>query len=72
MPAARALLGPDHPGLYPVGDARALADLLLRAERSATFRDALGEASRDLQDRVDPGHECERIAALLTDLPHPR
>jgi len=67
MAAARALLGPDHPGLFPVGDAPALAALLLRAEEDPAFLELLRAASARLQPEVSPTRERERIAALLAE-----
>ena len=41
-----AMLGARHPGLYRLGDTRALARLLLRCEREPAFRAQLTRASR--------------------------
>jgi putative glycosyltransferase (TIGR04348 family) len=68
MAAARALLGDDHPGLYPVGDAAALAALLQRAEFDADFLAQLTRRSLDARDDVDPTRERDRIAELLDEL----
>ncbi len=68
MPAARALLGVDHPGLYPVGDDAALAALLSRVETDADFRARLVARSLALQPEVRPDLERRRIADLLAEL----
>jgi putative glycosyltransferase (TIGR04348 family) len=41
-----AMLGAAHPGLFPLGDTRALMRLFLRCERDARFRRRLARASR--------------------------
>ncbi|MCA8978444.1 MAG: TIGR04348 family glycosyltransferase [Planctomycetes bacterium] len=69
MPAARSLLGADHPGLFPVGDSAALAELLHRAEADPQFLHRLTQRSLDAQPEVDPSRERGRIAALLSELP---
>lgn len=68
MAAARALLGPDHPGLYPVGDTAALAELLQRAEFDQAFLRRLTQRSLDARPEVDPRRERERIDGLLAEL----
>jgi len=68
MAAARALLGSDHPGLYPVGDAAALARLMQRAENEQDFLAELTRRSVDLQPEVRPERERARIAELLDGL----
>jgi len=68
MAAARALLGADHPGLYPVGDFEALAHALQRAELDPAYFDALTRRSLALQPEVDPARERERIAQLVAEL----
>ena len=61
----RGLLGSDHPGLVPVGDHRALTDLLRHLESSASELDALRQHSVERQWMVDPAHEREQWAATL-------
>jgi glycosyltransferase involved in cell wall biosynthesis len=68
VPGNVGLLGPDHPGLFPAGDARALAALLLRAETEPRFLDALRRASRELAPLFDPAVERAALAALLAEL----
>jgi glycosyltransferase involved in cell wall biosynthesis len=62
------LLGQDWPGLFPVGDARALAQLLARAEDDAGFRSELRAAARRLAPLVAPEREREAWRALLAEL----
>ncbi len=62
------LLGEDYPGSFPVGDAAALAELLLRVEEDAAFRARLEEALRRLRPLVDPRREREAWRALLAGL----
>lgn len=62
------LLGADHPGLFPVGDARALAALLARAEREPAFLAGLEASSRALRPAFAPAVEREAWRALLAEL----
>lgn len=71
IPACETLLGPDHPGLFPVGDAPALSRLLLAAEQDPAFLRALEERSRQRAREVSPQLERARIAALLAELAPP-
>lgn len=68
MEASRALLGEDHPGLFPVDDDAALAALLRWAERDEGWLAALRERSLALRPEVAPELERARIAALLDEL----
>ena len=49
IPGSRGLLGDDYPGYYPVGDAEALAGLLVRAESDPAFMAELRQHCRRLQ-----------------------
>lgn len=62
------LLGEDYPGYFPVGDARALAALLTRAEREPAFLAALGEHVRALAPLFAPERERDALAALLAEV----
>lgn len=62
------LLGARHPGLFAVGDTRALRALLLRAERERTFYDRLAQASLRLAPRFAPAAEREAWRRLLAEL----
>jgi len=44
--ANKGMLGFDHPGLFPMGDSKALAEMLWRAESDPAFYRDLKEASR--------------------------
>ena len=62
------VLGRDHPGLFPVGDAVALTALLARAENDPAFLAALRAASEQLRPLVDPALEREAWRGLLAEL----
>lgn len=69
IPGSAGLLGDDYPGLFPVGDTKALTSALDRAERDE------GGYYRQLADRcaalawlVDPERERRAWAALLAEL----
>jgi putative glycosyltransferase (TIGR04348 family) len=62
------VLGRDHPGLFPVGDAAALAALLARAETDAGFLAALRAAGERLRPLVDPAREREAWRGLLAEM----
>jgi dimethylhistidine N-methyltransferase len=62
------LLGHDHPGYFPVGDTRALATLLERAEAEPAFLAALQASGARLRPELDPSHERAAFSALLAEL----
>jgi putative glycosyltransferase (TIGR04348 family) len=62
------ILGAGYPGYFPVGDARALADLLARAETEPAFYRRLRGRCRKLRPLVDPVRERESWKALLREL----
>jgi putative glycosyltransferase (TIGR04348 family) len=68
IPAAVGMLGADHPGFFPVGDARRLARLLERCERDPRFLDRLARASHRLAPRFAPARERAAWRRLLADL----
>ena len=68
IPAAQGLLGDDHPGLFDLGDAQALAELLSRAEEDQAFLEELRARSRSLAASVDPRREQRDLEALITEL----
>jgi putative glycosyltransferase (TIGR04348 family) len=72
IPGFRDVLGPRHPGSFPVGDARALAHLLHRAETDPGFLARLAAASRARAPLVHPERERDAIRALLAGLPSRR
>jgi putative glycosyltransferase (TIGR04348 family) len=65
---SRALLGDDHPGLFPTGDAAACAAILLRLEREPAFRAHLAEASERRRALVDPARERNAWGQLLREV----
>lgn len=62
------LLGEDYPGFYPVGDTKALRDLLLNVESDRGFLHLLEDSCRRLKPLFDPQRECDAWAALLREL----
>jgi glycosyltransferase involved in cell wall biosynthesis len=62
------LLGPRHPGYFPVRDTRALRELLLRVERDARFRARLTRASRRAARLFEPAREREAWRQLLAGI----
>lgn len=68
IPGSLGLLGDDHPGLYSVGDAQGLADLLTRAETDPEFMASLGRCSVALVGLTDPARELESWRALLAEV----
>jgi putative glycosyltransferase (TIGR04348 family) len=70
IPGSVGLLGDDHPGLFPSGDAGALAALLERAETDAAFLAELEARSRARAWIADPCRELEAWRALLDELPY--
>jgi dimethylhistidine N-methyltransferase len=69
IPGSMGILGPDYPGYFPVGDTRALASLLVRAETDAPFYRALKERCRRLTPLVRPARERRAWDHLLRELP---
>ena len=65
---AVGILGPDHPGYFPVGHATALAGLLDRCETDAAFVRELRIRSVSLQRLVDPSAERRAWSDLLTEV----
>ena len=62
------LLGKDYLGYFPVGNEKALARLLLRAETDQLFYKRLQKQVKKLQKLVQPGHERSSIQKLVTRL----
>lgn len=65
IPGCVGLLGPDHPGLYPVGDTVALAGLLGRAAAEPGFLAELARRSDALAELVLPERERAAWERLL-------
>jgi len=70
--SSMGILGDDYPGLFPVGDTRALAELLTRAERDAAFLAELCARCAALAELLRPEREREALAQLLAELPFAR
>jgi putative glycosyltransferase (TIGR04348 family) len=68
IPGSVGMLSEDHPGLFPVGDAPALAALLHRLETDRLFGEELARRSRDLAWITEPDLEERRWKALLADI----
>jgi putative glycosyltransferase (TIGR04348 family) len=68
IPAMRAILGADYPGLYPFGDTAALARLLRRAETDARFLSLLRRRCLAARPRVSPAREKAALRAVLAGL----
>lgn len=69
IPGSVGILGADYPGYFPVGDAGALAELTLRAERGTDgLYDELRLRCAALQPLVDPDHERDAWRRLLAEL----
>lgn len=62
------ILGPDYPGYFPVGDTRALADLMLRVETDSAFRQKLQTHCQRKRALVEPSKERESWRRLLREL----
>lgn len=65
------LLGEDHPGLVPVGDQGALAELLCRLETDPAALVELQRRTDALAPIADPATERRALADLLDSLPTP-
>ncbi len=62
------ILGPDYPGYFQVGDTRALADLMLRAETDLAFRQKLQAHCQRKRPLIEPWKERETWRKLLREL----
>jgi len=61
------LLGEDYPGYFPVGDDRALADLLRRCETDPSFLRELDRSAAQQAPRFAPEREVRALHELLLD-----
>ena len=68
IPAMCAILGAGYPGLFPVGDTRALARLLRRAEKDARFLSNLRRRCIGVRPRLSPAREKAALRAVLAGL----
>ena len=62
------MLGEDYPGFYPVGDAEALAQLMLRVEQDAEFGTTLLAAAEELRSALRPEAEREAWRQMFSDI----
>jgi putative glycosyltransferase (TIGR04348 family) len=62
------LLGAEYPGYYPVEDAAALRELLLRAEADRDYYQSLADACAARRHLFTPEREQESWEALIKDL----
>ena len=62
------LLGASYPGLYPVGDDKALAMLLARAANDPAWLAQLAGKTSARRRNVDPALERKSLARLLADI----
>ena len=62
------MLGGDYPGYFPVGDTKALAQLLIRVEEDSSFYESLVAACSKQAWIVDPELERESWAKLLGEV----
>jgi putative glycosyltransferase (TIGR04348 family) len=62
------LLGADYPGYFPVGDSRALAQLMKRCETDAGFLARLIRRMHKLVPLVEPEREKKSLQDLLNEL----
>jgi putative glycosyltransferase (TIGR04348 family) len=68
IPGSIGILGADYPGYFPVGDTKALAALLHRAETNDEFYQALKAWCRRLRPLVAPARERAAWQRLLREL----
>jgi glycosyltransferase involved in cell wall biosynthesis len=68
IPGSIGLLGEDYPGLFPVGDTTALAQLLSWSESERRFYDLLTAWCLRLAPLVDPARERASWQELLREL----
>ena len=68
IPGSIGLLGADYPGLFPIGDAPALAVLLDRAEAEPAFLAELAARCRALAALFAPARERAALERLLGEL----
>lgn len=69
VPGHRGLLGDDYPGLFPVGDEQALADLMARFVRSADYRASLLDGIQQAAPALtSPDLEQAQLNAVVRSL----
>jgi putative glycosyltransferase (TIGR04348 family) len=62
------MLGKDYPGYFPVGDERALAKLLLRAERDTEFYRSLKAYCRERKKLISAAREKAALKHLIGEI----
>ena len=62
------MLGEDYPGYYPVGNERALAKLLFRAEQDRVFYRSLKIHCRERKKKISAAREKAALKALIDEL----
>lgn len=72
IPSTVGILGRDHPGLFPVGDTRALTRAIARAERDPVYLARLIAEGRARRKMVSPARERGALRSLFGELAHPR
>ncbi len=65
IPCMQGLLGDDYPGLFPVGDAHMLAQLLYQAETDCSYYDELVAWCRRESYKFSPERERECLKILV-------
>lgn len=68
IPGNTGLLGRDYPGLFPLGDERALADRLMQAEEDPGYLMRLDKACLALRPKFLPERESRLWNGLVTDI----
>jgi hypothetical protein len=68
IPGNVGMLGRNYAGYYPLGDERALARLLWRAESDPDFYRRLEAQCRARGHLVTPRHERDSLRRLLAEL----
>lgn len=68
IPGNRGLLGDNYPGYYKVGDEKALAKILLKAETAPSFYKSLEQHIKKRSKYVQPQFEMRSIKALVNGL----
>ena len=68
IPGNRGLLGDDYPGYYPVGDAKALALMLQKAEFEPLFYKSLEAHIKKRVRYAQPSSEKRSIKLLMESL----
>lgn len=68
IPGNRGLLGDDYPAYFPVGDIKALSELLYKAESNPIFYQKLNKAILTRKKLVQPELERKSIQVLMKKL----